>query len=247
MPVQDREDQQGRVGPFVTYIERVRPERRRRPLGIPRPPQAPEGRAGHRLDVVGPPGPGMVDRRPVRHRIATVRARRGRRLRQCRRGQLGRGDLLCWLAVLHRGRVLDLLRSRGRRPGHAGRRPAHAGLCPSAFLRLPAPPDRLVVHSGATGRDRVLQRQHRGRDGLRPVRAGRAPARVAARRGGLGLRSWSPARWPGSRPATAGPPGVPAPGPGGSPWSTWPGPSPSACPPWPATSARPPARSTTPS
>jgi hypothetical protein len=26
MPVQDREDQQGRVGPFVTYIERVRPD-----------------------------------------------------------------------------------------------------------------------------------------------------------------------------------------------------------------------------
>ena len=26
MPVQDREDRQGRVGPFVTYIERVRPD-----------------------------------------------------------------------------------------------------------------------------------------------------------------------------------------------------------------------------
>jgi len=26
MPVQDQEDQQGRVGPFVTYIERVRPD-----------------------------------------------------------------------------------------------------------------------------------------------------------------------------------------------------------------------------
>jgi hypothetical protein len=236
---QDQEDQQGRVGPFVTYVERVRPDgavarwdsrrHRKHPQGAPA--------AG---DLVGAPGPGLVDRRPVRRRVAAVRPRRGPRLRQRGRGQLGRGDLLHRLAVLHLSRVLDL-------PGGRGRRPADPGDGPAPVLRLPARPDRLAGHRGAAGRDRVLQRQHRGRDGLRPVRAGRAPARVAARRLRLGLPSWSPARWPGSRPATAGPPGAPGPGPGGSPCSTWPGPSPSACPPWPATSARPPARSTTPS
>ena len=37
---------------------------------------------------------------------------------------------------------------------------------PAAVLRLPARPDRLVGHRGAICRDPVLQRQHRGRDGL---------------------------------------------------------------------------------
>ena len=49
---------------------------------------------------------------------------------------------------------------------------------------------------------------------------------------------WCPAHWPGTRPATAGWPGAPGRGHGGSPWPTWPGPSPSAFPPWPATSTR---------
>jgi len=45
MSVQDREDQQGRVGPFVTYLERVRPDgavarwdsrrHRKHPPGVP--------------------------------------------------------------------------------------------------------------------------------------------------------------------------------------------------------------------
>ena len=59
--------------------------------------------------------------------------------------------------------------------------------------------------------------------------------------------SWWPAPWPGSRSATAGFPGAPGRGPGGSRCSTWLAPSPSACPPWPATSTRRPVSCTTPS
>jgi hypothetical protein len=61
------------------------------------------------------------------------------RLCQRRREPLGRSDLLHRLPVLHRGRVPDLPRGRGRRPAYAGCRPA-------ALLRLPAPPDRLAGH-----------------------------------------------------------------------------------------------------
>ena len=96
----------------------------------------------------------MVDRRPVRHRITAIRPRRGPRLRQCGRGPLGRRDLLHRLPVLHLGRVPDL-------PGSRGCRAAGAEPRAPAVLRLPAGADRLVGHGRATGRDLVLQRQHR--------------------------------------------------------------------------------------
>src|SRR5271157_1193077 len=95
----------------------------------------------------------MVDRHPVRRGVAAVRSRGGSRLRQRGRSPLGRPDILHRVAVLHRGRLPEL-------PRGGGRRPAYAGLRPSAFLRLPAPPDRLVGHRSAICRDPVLQRQH---------------------------------------------------------------------------------------
>ena len=239
MSTQDTEDLQGRVGPFLTYVERVRPDGVVARWDSRRPPQAPEGRLDRRLDLVGAQGPGMVDRGPVRRGVAAVRPRRGSRLRQRRRGPLGRGDVLHRLAVLHRGRVPDL-------PGGGRRRPAYAGLRPSALLRLPAPPDRLVGHRHPAGRDPVVQHQHRERATGRPVRAGRAPAHMAARRHRLDSLP--------SRQRAGLVRGLPRLGRLASPvlvlvdhaGSTWSGPSRSACPPWPATSTRPPARSTTP-
>ena len=48
------------------------PGRRGRPLRIPLPPRRP---ACRRVDVVGAAGPRLVDRRPVRRRVAAVRGR----------------------------------------------------------------------------------------------------------------------------------------------------------------------------
>ena len=189
----DRADQIGRAdaragpgrpaGPRrpVRDLHRARPPGRcRRPLGIPRPPQAPDGRADCRIDVVGAPGPGLVDRRPVRRRIAAVRPRRGPRLRQRRRGPLGRGDLLRRLTVLHLGRVPDL-------PGGRGRRPAGGASARRRFFVFQ--PRRIdwwataVQLAGTLFFNVSTGVAHGGR----PVRAGRAPARVAARRHRLGL------------------------------------------------------------
>ena len=150
------------------------------PVGIPPSPQAPAGRPGRRVDMVGPQVPGLVDRHPVCGGIAFVRARRGPRLRQRRRGPLGRGDLLYRLAVLHRSRVPDL-------PGSRGRRAASARGQPPALLRLPAPQDRLVGHGRATSRDPLLQRQYRQCGAGGPHRQSREPACMAPRCRRLGL------------------------------------------------------------
>ena len=53
MSTQDTEDRQGRVGPFVTFVERVRPDGVVARWESRRPPQAPEGRIDRRLDLVG--------------------------------------------------------------------------------------------------------------------------------------------------------------------------------------------------
>ena len=209
---QDRDDQAGPRRP-VRDLRRARPPGRRRgPLGFPPPPQAPAGRPGRRVDVVGAQGPGMVDRRPVRHRVTAVRPRRGPRLRQRGRGPLGRRDLLYRLAVLHRGRVPDLPGSRGRRPQPQAR--------PSAVLRLPArrgstggpPPCSWPGPCSSTSAPGSRCGPTCPRRPRTSTCGGPTPLARSA--------SWSPARWPGSRPATAGPPGAPGPGPGGSPCST---------------------------
>ena len=175
MPAQDRRGREGRVGPFVTFVQGVRSngvvarwESRDHRKHL-------QGALTARLDLVGTRGPGMVDRCPVRGGVAAVRPRRGSRVRQRRRDPLGRGDVLRRLGVLHLGRVPDLPRGRRCRPAAAGCRPA-------ALFRLPALPDRLVGDRGAAGRDCLLQHQHRERSAGGPDRAGRAPACVAARR-----------------------------------------------------------------
>ena len=121
----------------------------------------------------------MVDRRPVRRRVAAVRPRRGPRLRQRGRGPLGCRDVLRRLAVLHVGWVSDLPGGRGRRP--AGRIPPTGGSSSSSpagstggprRCSSPGPCSSTSAPERATGR---------------PVRAGRAPARVAARCRRLGL------------------------------------------------------------
>jgi hypothetical protein len=94
--------------------------RRRGSLGIAPTPQAPRGRPGCRLDVVGTWGQGMVDPCPVRCGVAAVRSGGGSGIRQRRRGPLGRGDLLHRLTVLHVGCVFDLSGSGGRRPQAPG-------------------------------------------------------------------------------------------------------------------------------
>ena len=144
---------------------------------------------------------------------------------------LGQRDVLRRLAVLHLGRVPHL-------PGGGRRRPARAEPRPPAVLRLPAGADRLVGHRGATRRHAVLQRQHGGRHRRGSVRAGRASARVAARRDRLGLL-------PGVQRAglvrglpRLGRLAAEDRGRGGSPWPTWWARSRSACPPWPPTSTR---------
>ena len=179
MPVQDREVREGRIGPFVTFVDHVRLDGVTARWGSRRHRKHRQDVPAARLDVVGTQGQGMVDRRPVRRGVAAIRPRRRPRLHQRRRGPLGRNDLLHRLAVLHRGRVSDLPRSRGCRP--AGSR--H----PATLLRLPAPQNRLVGHRGATGGNRLLQHQHRERAAGGPRRPGRAPARVAARCGWLDL------------------------------------------------------------
>ena len=244
MPVQDREDQQGRVGPFVTFVSGCGPTA-----------SSPAGNPATIASIRAPAVIGSTWWAPrargwwiaVLFAIGSLLFALGTVPAYASAVGAGWDVVTFFVGSLFFTAAGFLTYCEAVDAGPARRAPAHAGLCPSTFLRLPAPPDRLVVHSGATGRDRVLQRQHRGLDGLRPVRAGRAPARVAARRGGLGLL-------PGRQRAglVRGLPRlgclaspvlvlVDHPGRPGR------GPSPSACPPWPATSARPPARSTTPS
>jgi hypothetical protein len=57
------------VGPFVTCIERVRPDGVIARWGFAASAQAPAGRP----DLVGSPGARMVDRRAVRHRLLPER------------------------------------------------------------------------------------------------------------------------------------------------------------------------------
>ena len=68
MSTQDTEDLQGRVGPFLTYVERVRPDGVVARWDSRRHRKHPPGAPATGLDVVGAPGPGMVDRGPVRRR-----------------------------------------------------------------------------------------------------------------------------------------------------------------------------------
>ncbi len=143
-------------------------------MGFPGHRKHPEGAAAGGSTWWAPPGPGLVDRRPVRYRITAVHPGRGSRVRQCGRRPVGRRDLLHRFPVLHRGRVPDL-------PGSRGCSAARAKPRAPAVLRLPAGADRLVGHSRAIRRDPVLQCRHRKRGAVRPVCSGRAPARVAAR------------------------------------------------------------------
>ena len=178
MPVRDAEDLQGRVGPFLTYVERVRPD------GV----VARWESRDHRKHLPGALTAGSTWWAP--------RARGW------------------WIAVLFA--VGSLLFALGAVPGYAsavGARwdaltffigslfftsagfltyreavtpAAYPGLRRPAFLRVPAPPDRLVGHRGAAGRDPLVQHQHRQRAPGRPVRPGRAPAHMAARCDRLG-------------------------------------------------------------
>ena len=179
MPTQDTEDLQGRVGPFLTYVERVRPD------GV-------IARWDSRRHRKHPPGASATG--------STWWAPRARGW---------------WIAILFA--VGSLLFALGAVPGYASavgarwdavtffigslfftaagfltyREAVDAGpqppRRPAAVLRLPAPPDRLAGHRHTAGRNPVLQHQHRKRGPGRSDRAGRAPARVAARRLRLGL------------------------------------------------------------
>src|SRR6516164_9376919 len=78
------------------------------PAGIASSSQAPKAR--RRVDVVGAPGPRLVDRHLVRHRVAAVRDRVNTRVCQHYRGRRGYGHLLRRVAVLHGGLILVLPR-----------------------------------------------------------------------------------------------------------------------------------------
>ena len=94
MPVQDRAGHEGRVGPFVTFVERVRPDGVVARWESRRHRKHPQDAPASRLDLVGPQGPGMVDRCPVRRGVAALRGRRRARIRERCRDPLGRRDVL---------------------------------------------------------------------------------------------------------------------------------------------------------
>ena len=104
---------------------------------------------------------------------------------------------------------------------------------PAFFVYQPRA-DRLVGDRGATRRDRVLTWHRAGLVMACPRRRSAGVWRPDA----IGSVCFLvPARWLASS-ATAGWPGVPGRGHGGSPWPTWSGRLPSAFPRWPVTSTR---------
>ncbi len=174
MSTQDTEDLQGRVGPFLTYVERVRPDgvvarwdsrdHRKHPTGALTAGStwwAPRAR-GWWIAVLFAVGSLLFALGAVPGYASAVGAR---------------WDALTFFIGSLFFTAAGFLSYR--EAVDAG--PQHARLRPAAFLRLPAPPDRLVGHRHPAGRDPLVQHQHRERAPGRPVRAGRAPARVAAR------------------------------------------------------------------
>ena len=229
----------GGLGPFVTFIEYERPDglvarwdSRRQPQARRRP-----GR-GRRRHVVGPTGPGMVDRRPLRRGLGPLRPRRRPRLRRCRRCPGRLDHLLRRVALLHLGRLPPVPGVGGRRSGRAA---THGW--GRVFVYRPGQID-WWASGHPTRRHGVLQRQHRHRHPGRPHRPDGPAPRLATRRPRVGLLPG------GQRPGLVrGLPRldglVPRASRGGSPPSTWWAPSPSASPRSPPTSSRPPARSGT--
>ena len=239
MSVQDRGDREGRVGPFVTYVERVRPDgvvarwdsrrNRKHPQGAPATGStwwAPRARGwwiavlfavGSLLFALGAV-PGYASAAGARWDAATFFI----------------GSLFFTAAGFLSYR--EAVDAGPQPPGPPGggssfSSPAAStgGPPPSSWPGPCGSTSAPGTRSGKTCPPRPRTSTYGG-----PTPSGRSP-------------SWSPARCPGSRSATAGLPGAPGPGPGGSPCSTWSGPSPSVCPPWPATSTRIPASCTTPS
>ena len=213
MSTQDTEDLQGRVGPFLTYVERVRPDgvvarwdsrrHRKHPPGAPATGStwwAPRAR-GWWIAVLFAVGSLLFALGAVPGYASAVGA-------SWDAVTFFIGSLFFTAAGFLSYR--EAVDAGPQPPGTARRRffvfqPSRIDWQATAIQLAGT-----VFFNVSTGVAVVL----------RPVRAGRAPARVAARRLRLGLLSWSPARWPGSRSATAGPPGAPARCPGGSPCST---------------------------
>ena len=175
MSVQEREDRQGRVGPFVTFVEHVRPD------GV----VAHWDSRRHRKHLQAAAAAGSTWWAPrtrgwwiavlfaVGSLLFAVGAVPGYASAVGTRSDAGTffiGSLFFTAAgFLTYREAVD-----------AAPQPAHAA--PAAFLRLPAAPDRLVGDGDPAGRDLVLQRQHRERATGRPHRLSRASACVAARR-----------------------------------------------------------------
>ena len=212
MSTQDTEDLQGRVGPFVTYVERVRPD------GV----VARWDSRRHRKHPPGAPAAGSTWWAP--------RARGW------------------WIAVLFA--VGSLLFALGAVPGYASavgarwdavtffigslfftaagfltyREAVDAGPQPPGAARrrfFVFQPRRIDWWATAVQLAGTLFFNVSTGNAMRADLSAQAAHQHVWRPDAFGsVASWSPARWPGSRSATAGPPGAPGPGPGGSRCST---------------------------